>query len=419
MALTTTALSSFWIEQLAPKMENTLNTEAPVLKLFKKTTKQYHEYEIGHLVTMTTGSTHLGESAALPPVSTGTMIHSKVSPQAYAHSFEVTWKAKAEGKGRPSSFGNRLKDEMKDAVKSIALMKSRSFYLRGDAVLSTVNGATSSATLTLDGHGTKYLRQGEEVSIVDSRTTATKTVIDAGTHNSLGITSIDSATQVTLDDTPDNAIADNYFVISPQTISDGTTTKYEPWGLETIINDSTGCATFQNVTRATYPGRFDATVERGSNNVMRVPSKTLIDTTMRKMQIKNSSNKPTQMLAPPGIIGQWLTGLESKEIFTSQKISQGMGELSLSYGGKKLEIIEDRFAPDNDIILLTKGSIECLELSPGSWVRGDGSLFHRKEGYGSYLATYWGAHNLVCRDPRENARIKYVENAVTDAYNMV
>lgn len=112
---------------------------------------------------------------------------------------------------------------------------NRCLHGAGTGRLCLANGSGSTtATLTLDGNpnggdATEYLAAGM--------------VIDVGTTTGLTISSVDSATQVTLSATA--SWSDNDVVTK--------TSDAEPMGIAGIIDDGTNVATIQNFLRSSYP----------------------------------------------------------------------------------------------------------------------------------------------------------------------
>lgn len=111
---------------------------------------------------------------------------------------------------------------------------NRCLHGAGTGQLCLANGGTTSATLTVDGNpnggdGTEYLAAGM--------------VIDIGTTLAKTISTIDSATQVTL--SASTTWSDNDVITK--------TSDAEPMGIAGIIDDGDNVATIQGFLRSSYP----------------------------------------------------------------------------------------------------------------------------------------------------------------------
>ncbi len=311
---------------------------------------------------------------------------------------QITDSALEAANGDAGAIVDIAEDFAQAVVLSMQKSLNRQFYQRGgteanNAVLATVNGASSGTTVTLDegsgsdsagpGLGTWFLYEG---SLIDIGTDAQH---GADTDDEITVNSVDSSTVITISGATSVADADHV------KFRDADNVEIE--GLRSAIDSDN---TYLNVSRTnqywaqSYVDETAEALDEGdmvsallqANKVGSVNVILTSDVLYRKYASLLTSMKKTANSVE--VLGGGFTGLE----FAS--------------GGPGVGVVLDWDCPygDMDFVTVDKGSLVIGELASG-WMNRDGNVLKATNLRASYWGTYRFYGNLISRAFRAHARL--------------
>ena len=312
--------------------------------------------------------------------------------QQYADLSRMGGSILVSGDVKTASGGNHaLADVVANNIKDLlAVMKDEAAaHVAGDGsgALARIQTVTSGTVLTLYRNnlspGSRHLEEGMRL---DSYTVCTAAGKQAGgtiAMDSKTISSVDSATQITLDATT-SAVADDYLFRED--------TYGTAWmGVVGIIDDGTYQATFQGATRSTT-GYANATVLTNPDGAGTVRDLTEDLMIQACDEASYKGGKPTMIYTTPAVRREYFALLAGDRRFTgaqTKNLPGGFTAMTFSCGQHDLDWTVDEFARPGSIFVFNPANWRIAEAEKLHWDTGAGETagpLYRVQGYNKYQA---------------------------------
>ena len=296
-------------------------------------------------------------------------------------------------------------DYSRQTQQSLRRNLNRMFLNRGgteadNAVIATVNGASSGTTVTIDdgagsdssgpGLGTQFMYVGQGITIgTDAEQPSTA---DYAT-----ISSIDSRTQITIDASETVADSDNIVAATSATVN---ADNKEMNGFRNIVSATNN---FQNVDRTTnywWHSQSDTTAEALNEG----------DLIAQFNQAKRTGN-PNAVIMGEVLYRKYaslLTSMKQAEV-DAPRLEGGFRGLALAVGGPGTVVSLDWDCPYGDVNIASLASqyITIGELASGWFGAKQGlPMFQKTNLRGSYWASYEYFGNLVVRNASAHSGLR-------------
>lgn len=301
--------------------------------------------------------------------------------------------------GDPAAVVDTAEDFSKQVRLSMQRSLNRQFYQRGgteanNAVVATVNGASTGTTVTLDNGptdtntegpalGTWYLYEGSLIDI------GTDTEHGAGTDDQETVSTVDSATQIT--------------IAASATVADGDHVKFrdgdnnEMNGMRSIADDDNS---FQGVTRSSSywaQAYVDETAEALSEGDM-------VDAFLEAQKFGSVN----AILVGRPLYKKYSSLLTSMKRTSTpqQSLLGGFTGLEFAAGGTGQTVMLDYDCPYGDVNFVTfsPDALVMGEMGMGWMNRGEG-IFKATSLRASYWATYKFYGNYIARNFKAHSRL--------------
>lgn len=264
----------------APRVDKQFNT-APVLwnDVFEGTGTMISNRGLEIPVHMAPNGAHAwySDGGALPGSDSEKVNRALVGFYSYAKTIGFTGAAlDAGGGGDATNYVKSLAFNVRNGV--VQAIKELNIYsfLDGTGVLGKMNNTTSPSTsvntvldVTGSGDGSRYLRPGQFIAVINATTLATKYFAQiVSVQNTIGAsgtiqnTSAGGAVTITIGPasaTTATAVGDLIVSATGATSSDTTSYNKAMAGLKVIIDNGTNATNFQNINRANNP-QYNANV---------------------------------------------------------------------------------------------------------------------------------------------------------------
>jgi hypothetical protein len=166
-------------------------------------------------------------------------------------------------------------------------------------------------------------------------------------------------------------------------------------------------ATVQNISRATSPQAWDALIE-GNSGTARIIDSNLIQLGFDRIQTETGMD-PDTMWGHNSVIRAVLDSVAADRRYVTGGAAPSYDagfSGKLSYNG--VEIIRDRYAPYNQLLIMHKSALKLYTLLDGEWADDDGAVLNRvanTDAYEAYFRRYgnlglteWPKRALFIRD---------------------
>jgi hypothetical protein len=268
--------------------------------------------------------------------------------------------------------------------KDLAKEMNRQFFGKGDKVLTITNGAVNgSATVTVDS--TEYLIAGQYVK--------------CGAGVVRKISSVDSSTQITLDDVvtcADDAAVVRY--ISSTVAAD------DMMGLSGIIDDGVKCGTLQSIVRATSPW-WNSYV---SDSATALTEDAMILAVLSAKKYASPDDEYAIFMGPTlwRKYGGLLTNVSGNpRTFVNQKDYDG-GWNNLTFMGGAMDVNLDYDCPEGYVFVVNRNTLSLAQLTPVGFMQGTNGVLSRVTGSTEWESVLRFYGNLAARACRPNAALR-------------
>lgn len=373
-----------------------------------------------HDLSWQEGTVAIAEGGNLPTAGIGTQDNGVLDMKFIYGSIEMTAQSMKLITSGKAAWAAGMKFVMDRLVKRMKKENSRMIWGTGQGRLALVNGAVAaSTTINVDtpggfagAFGARFLRKGMIILITDNDVaiTAVRTIASVSATGTSIV--VDAAVTVA-----DNALIYRCATTAETTFT-STSKNNEPMGISGIVSNATTVATFETLSRATYP-QLSATVDPAVGAIT-------LDRISRNFDIaaQRSDTVGIDCLACHHSVRRAiLTQLAADRRFTNELLRRpdvGIDAVSkkpmdkeyVTFGG--VPVIESTNAPYDTLYGLTKGGFSKYVKIEGEWADDDGAVLSRVPGKDSFNAFYRQWLNRT-GDPKSN----FVMTGITSSISYV
>jgi hypothetical protein len=389
-----TTQDALFNEYITPGVTAEIVSRSKLWANIRKSWKQiepHGRYARQKLLMASTEATGARSDASYPTAQESTPGEAKVYIKR-AQMFSLKWDGLAlEASSKGGTPISAMEFEKKGLFIRMADDLSRQLMLDGSGRVAQANGAgVATATLTLDSPW----YAGTTTARGPSRFLKADRVIDvylasASEVDSIAITSVDSATQVTLASV--QTWTDDAWVFNEDafTATEGMGTG-EMMGLMGICDDAdpplpNATAGLQGLLVASYP-EWIANVF-GNSGTDRELSEDLM------IQVMDECEDYSQIdviLTSPGVRRKYFALMKDYVTLPNQKVMWGgFSGLKFDYDGREIPVVMEKFVPDGKMLFLDSSQLTIHTLNPNiiTWEKGDaGGILQKVANYNQYVA---------------------------------
>jgi len=332
-----------------------------------------------------------GSETGLPTAGQQAYKNPKGSVKYHRGRIQVSGPVMAASRDDKGAIVRALESEIKGVTRDLKKEINYQLFNDGTAVRALVNGDPGTeTTLTLDNPGTNYLFDGMKIDILNPTGGAARTA-----STSLTISSVDSATSVTLSAATNAAVEDND-AVTRAGATDGAGTSYEMMGLKGIVDDGTYVTTLHNLSRNSYAWWKCSTFTNDDN------SGTLRDLTLPLIQeaitaVEKNGGKVNLILTTHELRDAYAALVTADKRFVNTLDLDG-GFKGLEYSG--IPIVADPDCQPNTMFFLDTEHLQIMQMSDWDWMDKDGAVLSRVANSDAYEAVLFWYSDLATDRPR-------------------
>lgn len=384
-----------------PVIRKQLNNSTILLNKIKRNERDVSGREwksvVHHQRTSGVGS---GSETSLPTAGNQEYKNPSGSVKYIRGRIQVSGPVMAASRDDKGAIVRALESEMKGVTEDLKKEINYQFFNDGTAVRGLVNGDPGTGTtLTLDNPSTMYMWDGMLIDIVDP---TSGTPCTGSTD--LTVSTVDSATEVTLSAAANADVADNDEVVRAGSTDDAGTS-YEMMGLKGIVDDATYVTTLHNLSRSTYDW-WKCSTFTGDDN-----AGTKRDLTLDLMQdaisaVEKNGGKTNLIICDHDLRDSYAALVVADKRFVNTMDLDG-GFKGLEYNG--IAIVADADCPPNTMFFLDTDHLQIMQMNDFDWMDKDGAVLSRVANSDAYEAViYWYA-DLTTDRPRAHAFLRDVQ----------
>ncbi|NDK08270.1 phage major capsid protein [Candidatus Gracilibacteria bacterium] len=321
----------------------------------------------------------------------------EVAPK-YGYGSHILWDATLEAiKGGTGSLADVLTKFGTSLTKAFDRSVNRQMFGNGQGVLTLINGA-GSATATHTVDSTFYLAPGMNLLV------GTKAQIEAGTADSVVVSTVNSDTSVTF--TTSITSADNDLIVTKGVYTAGTSAYEEIMGLGMLVSNNTENA------GSSFQGKLRST-NAWANSYVDSTSAVLTEAQIISMVTQATKyGDPDLIMTTPDLSNKYASLLSTnRRQVNTLDLAGGFKGLEVSIGNKPLAMVQDWDCPTGNMFCLDTATWGFAELAPLSYLdNGMGGMLttvvdadgKRIPGYQVTMKLYG---NLCGTTPRANAKL--------------
>lgn len=367
------------------------------------------QINLGHIFAGAGGVGYIGEDDYLPTPSTPVIKQSNITIKQAGGVVELSGRTLRRVKEGPAAFANWADEALPMLAQRIAFHKDRALVGAGNGILFKVTQSSPSGTG--DTIGSAYGISGLENAVytvlegdnlrwspnADGSSPRTGAVTVSAVNYAGGAISTGGVIPTS------GAQNDFVFLGDANLVPSGTK---DPMGLEGIVDDGTNVATFQGLSRTTYPKMQGQVVDSTSLSFGGVLSEDLIDYG-DSLAHQRGGGKPDILVASySGIRSFWKSLKSDRQImnpagaYTGGKKTDG---LKMILGDRTLTLRPCRKVPDSRAYMLEKASMKLYKIGTGRWDDTDGSIWNRVVNStgrkDAFFAAYVEEYEIACKTP--------------------
>ena len=293
-----------------------------------------------------------------------------------------------------------LESEIKGVTNDLKKEVNYQFFNDGTAARALINGDPGTeVTLTLDTPGSRWIMEGMLIDIVDPSSGVPTT-----SSTDLTVSTVDSATEISLSAAANAAVADNDVVVRANSTDDAGTS-YEMMGVRGIVDDGEYVDTLHNISRTTFPYWKCSTNSTDSN------AGTLRDMTLDLIQasltsVEANGGKTNLIISDHAMRDAYAALVVADKRYVNTMDLDG-GFKALEYNG--IPWVPDADCPNNTVFFIDTEHLQIMQMSDWSWMDRDGAILSRVSGSDAYEAVlYWYA-DLATDKPKAHAFLRDVQ----------
>lgn len=375
-------------------IEKLFNEEAVTLKRIRKSTKKPSGKGLRSSVNVKGNERGQGSQNELEALRTpGNQVTKewKVLPKIFTHTVRFSGLSLDTASGDEDAYADTLTYETEEGLRDSAKELNAQIFRDGSGRLAQVNGAVvNNNVITFDNGIPTHLREG---IFIDAFNGNVKEI------DSIEITELDIANnQITLASNVN--VSNNSFIYREDVNDNAPADGKEIAGLPLVTDDGTISATYQDLSRATFPRLNGITFDALGANV----SNDLLQRMISRVKIASNGKMPNKVISNTSQMRKYLDILVPLKRFDSkEKMDSGYVEVP-TWNGK--EWIEETDCGFDEIYMISDRYIERAEIRALDFDKTDGKMLKWDGGYDAYKAYAKAYMNLYCQVPNAHVRIK-------------
>lgn len=402
-----------------PAMANNAVVESEVWDLF--TEQEGFEWSEGpdgkqinmsHIFASGGGSGFMDEDDYLYTPTSPTIKQSSLTLKQGTVTVELSGRTLRRVKAGPAAFATWADEALPLAVERLVFHKDRALMGDGTGIVCRIDevtpavsdlgidsaygiaGLAGATNLVLENDS---LRFGPNANGTSLRTGAA--VVSAVDYPN---------SEINIDALP-TSTADNDYVFVGDANVNGSGTR-EPMGLLGIVDDGTVLATFQGLSRTTYPRMQAHIIDSTSGTFNATLSEDLLDYS-DSIAWQRGKGKPSIVLTSYSGRRSYWKSLKSDRSINDPAGSYVGGRRStrIILGDREAEIRACRKVPESLAFMLDRKSLKLYRVGPGRWDDTDGSIWNRVVNStgrkDAFFAVFVEEYNVASNAPNRNVKI--------------
>lgn len=403
MAQTVANLDAFLKRMYLDGIADVINDRVPVYARMKKSAKTFSGVGGSALTAYFPMKTQLNEGwgsrsstgATLPTALNFTGQQATVAMKYVYGVLQLEGPALAAGSVSSASFGETMKLAFQDMEDGATLEFARQLHGDGSGFLAQVNGTGNNTTqFSVDTPDTRWMRPGMVIDTYSAKSGGSQLI------NSVSISDVDEENSTVILATASTSNDNDYFFRED---SRGN----EMVGLLAMVDDGSGTATYQGITRTTAGNNFNK--GRFYNLGGALTQLGVVQAMQKAISGIFSGSGETTIATTDFQSMAWLHKIlaTSQRYVDTSNFQGGYQTIKFVIGGRPVEFIGDRFSYPGYIYFLNESAIEFLFAKGAQfqWMDRDGRILIRVVGSDAYNAVMFWYGNIACRYPYGNVRL--------------
>lgn len=413
--LDVSAISNLITVSVAPGIQDYIQNNVKVLKLFEKGTKDFDSggnLDIPVQTAYNQSFAFTTVDGALPFKGSPTFSKFTVSRKLAYSQFQISGEAIRRASKEKKLAVDMLMKMQKDIRTNVSKQMERVVFGLGTGRLGVVSATNGTTTITLNASNSydraRYIKPGMRIGVAD----ATNSWANLG---NCVVSSVNHSTQVvTVDSVPGSTAANDVLVLALQESGEFSYGK-EIMGLGGIVDDGTLVATFQNVTRSSNSWANGNVYS--NSGTLRSLTRDLIDQLIEGRELNSGipEGESRYLICNRGILNEFITMYEGQIQMSPGSIQGGAKDGNVSYQGYNFIVATD--CPYYRLYDVTPSTIKYYLDQPFAFIDKDGNVLQRDVGSSNrdnYVGTGKMCGELVCEAPTANSVLTDLTQTVHD-----
>jgi hypothetical protein len=400
-------------------VENNIEQESEVLDIFESAagfeTKEGPDGKgiyLEHTFSSGGGVSAMNEDDYFPTSQVPTIVQSSIKIPQIAVAANMSGRTMRRVKAGPAAFATWADEQLPRKAQRAAFQIDRMLVGTGTGIIGRISGtpdgtgdiiASAYGISGLEGAGNLILR-GDSLRYSSN---ASGAGLRAG---AAVVTSKPTAAGVFNTDAVPTSAADGDYVALGDANVNSFGTK-EIMGLEGILDDGTNVATFQGLSRSTYPEMNAQIIDAASSTYGATLSEELIDFADSQAYEQGDGGKPNILLCNRSGNRSFWKSLKADRLINDPRgtYTGGRAKLTMIVGDREVSIRVARKVPSSRAYGIDTSSIKKYEVGTAGWVNTTGAVFQRVSdatGYKDAYVAFWIKEmQLGATDPARNYKI--------------
>lgn len=292
-------------------------------------------------------------------------------------------------KGNEDSFADNLTYQMDEGLRDSKKELNQQLFRDGSGVIALVNGTSAGTTVTFDNGVPTHFREGMEIDIITG----------AGTKETSAVTvsAVDIANnQITV--SANSTATDNSSIYRAGVGDNAPADGKELAGLPLVTDDGTLAATYQNISRTTYPKWDGITIDAGGANL----SNDSLQQAISRIKVI-AGRKPNKVVSNTSQFRNYLDVVTPLKRFDRKgKMDSGYEEVPTWNG---MEWIEDTDCGFGDVYLINTEYVSKYVVRDLHFDATDGNILKWNNGYDGCIAYSKFYGNVGSNVPNAHVRL--------------
>ena len=377
------------------------------------------QVNLGHIFSSGGGVGAMNEDDYLYTPTNPTTKQSSITIKQLVAVVELSGRTLRRVKKGPAAFVTWADEALPRKAQRLAFHKDRMYMGTGTGIIGryVTNPPTGTTDVIGSAYGVGSLEGVANLVLRDDNLragpNANGTGLRAGTALVSSVDYVNVAISTTVAGSaaaPTAAALNDYLFLGDANVNGSAR---EMMGLEGIIDDGTNVATFQTLSRTTYPEMKAQVIDASAGGNTQTLSEEIMDTADAQCFERGNMGKPQIILANrSGQRSFWKSLKADREINDPKGAFQGglnRAELKMVLGDRIVRVRAGRKVPLSRAYGIDPSSMLRFRIGTGRWDDTDGSVFNRVvDSTGrkdAFFAVYVEEEEVGCGDPAKNFKI--------------